>query len=111
MFALTSFRGRSLSAASQAGLVNNLNDGPARGLFPVLFISSGLSLNQAGIPAAVHPAVRGAGQLVARMLIQYAGLVIVATADSFQPWFIAAILLELGTAMVYPAPWEFTAVA
>ncbi|GAA4042154.1 hypothetical protein GCM10023063_30290 [Arthrobacter methylotrophus] len=57
VFALTSFKDRSLSAASQAGLVNNLNDGLAWGLFPILFVSSGLSLNQVGILAAVYPAV------------------------------------------------------
>lgn len=118
VFTLTSFKDRSLSAASQAGLVNNLNDGLAWGLFPILFVSSGLSLNQVGILAAVYPAVWGAGQLftgaasdrlgrkwliVAGMLVQAAGLAIVATADSFEPWLVAAVLLGLGTALVYPA--------
>ncbi|WP_104119265.1 MFS transporter [Arthrobacter sp. B1805] len=118
VFALTSFKDRSLSAASQAGLVNNLNDGLAWGLFPVLFIGSGLSLNQVGILAAVYPAVWGAGQLitgaasdkwgrkwliVAGMLVQAAGLATVAAAHTFGPWLFAAILLGLGTAMVYPA--------
>lgn len=118
VFALTSFKDRSLSAASQAGLVNNLNDGLAWGLFPVLFISSGLSLNHVGILAAVYPAVWGAGQLVtgaasdkwgrkwlivAGMLVQAAGLATVAAAHTFGPWLFAAILIGLGTAMVYPA--------
>ncbi|MUK03243.1 MFS transporter [Vibrio cholerae] len=118
VFALTSFKDRSLSAASQAGLVNNLNDGLAWGLFPVLFISSGLSLNQVGILAAVYPAVWGAGQLftgaasdrwgrkwliVAGMFVQATGLATVAAAHTFRPWLFAAILLGLGTAMVYPA--------
>ena len=118
VFTLTSFKDRSLSAASQAGLVNNLNDGLAWGLFPVLFVTSGLNLNQVGILAAVYPAVWGAGQLftgaasdrwgrkwfiVAGMIVQAAGLAIVAASHSFGAWLIAAVLLGLGTAMVYPA--------
>ncbi|MDQ0212024.1 MFS transporter [Arthrobacter bambusae] len=118
VFTLTSFKDRSLSAASQAGLVNNLNDGLAWGLFPVLFVTSGLSLNQVGILAAVYPAVWGAGQLVtgaasdrwgrkwlivAGMLVQATALGIVAAAHGFGLWFVAAVLLGLGTAMVYPA--------
>ena len=118
VFTLTSFKDRSLSAASQAGLVNNLNDGLAWGLFPVLFVSSGLNLNQVGTLAAVYPAVWGAGQLftgaasdrwgrkwfiVTGMIVQAAGLAIVASSHSFSPWLIAAVLLGLGTAMVYPA--------
>jgi MFS family permease len=118
VFTLTSFKDRSLSAASQAGLVNNLNDGLAWGLFPVLFVTSGLNLNQVGILAAVYPAVWGAGQLftgaasdrwgrkwfiVAGMIVQAAGLAIVAASHSFGAWLIAAVLLGFGTAMVYPA--------
>ena len=118
VFTLTSFKDRSLSAASQAGLVNNLNDGLAWGLFPVLFVISGLNLNQVGILAAVYPAVWGAGQLftgaasdrwgrkwfiVTGMIVQAAGLAIVAASHSFGAWLIAAVLLGLGTAMVYPA--------
>lgn len=118
IFTLTSFKDRSLSAASQAGLVNNLNDGLAWGLFPVLFVSSGLSLNQVGILAAVYPAVWGAGQLftgaasdrwgrkwfiTTGMLVQAAALAVTASAHSFGAWLGAAIVLGLGTAMVYPA--------
>ncbi|APX00425.1 MFS transporter [Arthrobacter sp. QXT-31] len=118
VFTLTSFKDRSLSAASQAGLVNNLNDGLAWGLFPVLFVNAGLNLNQVGILAAVYPAVWGAGQLftgaasdrwgrkwfiVTGMIVQAAGLAIVAAAHSFGPWLVAAVLLGTGTAMVYPA--------
>ena len=117
VFALTSFKDRSLSAVSQAGMVNNLNDGLAWGLFPVLFATSGLSLGQIGILAAVYPAVWGAGQLftgaasdrwgrkwliAAGMLVQAVGLAVVAAGHTFGPWLAAAVLLGLGTAMVYP---------
>ncbi|MGY3567921.1 MFS transporter [Sinomonas sp. RB5] len=117
VFTLTSFRDRSLSAVSQAGMVNNLNDGLAWGLFPVLFAAAGLSLGQIGILAAVYPAVWGAGQLftgaasdrwgrkwliAAGMAVQAAALAIIAAAHSFGPWLAAAVLLGLGTAMVYP---------
>ncbi len=117
VFTLTSFRDRSLAAVSQAGMVNNLNDGLAWGLLPVLFAGAGLSLGQIGILAAAYPAVWGAGQLftgaasdrwgrkwliVAGMLTQAVGLAIVATSRSFGPWLAAAVLLGLGTAMVYP---------
>src|SRR5262249_43493794 len=61
---LTSFRERALSAACQAGMVNNLNDGLAWGLFPILFAGHGLTVSQIGVLAAVYPAVWGAGQLV-----------------------------------------------
>lgn len=117
VFALTTFRDRSLSAASQAGLVNNLNDGLAWGLFPVMFLNAGLSLHQISILAAVYPATWGAAQLVtgaasdrwgrkwlitAGMLVQATALGIIAAVHSFGPWLAAATLLGLGTAMVYP---------
>src|SRR5204863_1757145 len=63
VFLLTSFREKALSAASQAGLVNNLNDGLAWGIFPILFTRHGLSVGQVGALAALYPAVWGAGQL------------------------------------------------
>ena len=117
VFTLTSFKDRSLSAASQAGLVNNLNDGLAWGLFPVLFAAAGLGLGEIGILAAVYPAVWGAGQLAtgalsdrygrkslitAGMLVQAAALGLVAIGTDFATWLGAVILLGAGTAMVYP---------
>ncbi|NUT71305.1 MFS transporter [Pseudarthrobacter sp. C4D7] len=117
VFTLTSFKDRSLSAASQAGLVNNLNDGLAWGLFPVLFAGAGLGLGQIGILAAAYPAAWGAAQLVtgaasdrwgrkwlitAGMLVQAVALGITATAHSFGPWLAAAVVLGIGTALVYP---------
>ncbi|KRE82176.1 MFS transporter [Arthrobacter sp. Soil763] len=117
VFTLTSFRDRSLSSVSQAGLVNNLNDGLAWGLFPVLFAAAGLSIAQIGILAAVYPAVWGAVQLVTGaasdrlgrkwliaggMFVQAVGLAAVAAGNGFGIWLTAAVLLGIGTAMVYP---------
>lgn len=113
----TSFTEPALSAASQAGLVNNLNDGLAWGLFPVLFAGAGLSVSRIGILAALYPAVWGLGQLVTGawsdrvgrksmiavgMVVQAVALAVIATADSFGWWAAAAVLLGAGTAMVYP---------
>ncbi|MDT0194500.1 MFS transporter [Arthrobacter sp. AB6] len=117
IFTLTSFRDKSLSSVSQAGMVNNLNDGLAWGLFPVLFAAAGLGLERIGILAAVYPAVWGAGQMVTGplsdrigrkpliaggMLVQAAALAMVAVGHDFGTWLAAAILLGAGTAMVYP---------
>jgi MFS family permease len=117
IFVLTSLRERALSACSQAGLVNNLNDGLAWGLLPLLFARGGLSVARVGVLAAVYPAVWGLGQLVTGplsdrlgrkplivggMLLQAAALAGTALAGAFLPWAASAILLGVGTAMVYP---------
>ncbi len=117
VFTLTSFREPALSSASQAGMVNNLNDGLAWGLFPVLFAAAGLSVARIGVLAALYPAVWGLGQLVTGalsdrvgrkplitggMLLQAAALALVASGESFAVWTSAAVLLGAGTAMVYP---------
>jgi MFS family permease len=113
----TSFREPALSSASQAGLVNNLNDGLAWGIFPVLFTSAGLTLGKTGIVVALYPAVWGLGQLAtgalsdrwgrktlitAGMLLQAAALAFTAGSDTFANWAIASAILGAGTAMVYP---------
>jgi MFS family permease len=113
----TSFREPALSACSQAGLVNNLNDGLAWGLLPLLFIRGGLPVAQIGLLAALYPAVWGLGQLITGplsdrlgrkplittgMLVQAVALAGTALADSLRPWAANAILLGIGTAMVYP---------
>jgi MFS family permease len=113
----TSFREPALSACSQAGLVNNLNDGLAWGLLPLLFVRGGLSVSQVGVLAALYPAVWGFGQLftgplsdrlgrkpliTGGMLLQALALAGTAVAGSFPPWAACAILLGVGTAMVYP---------
>jgi len=117
VFAETSLRNPSLAAASQAGLVNNLNDGMAWGLLPLVYAAAGLTVSQIGILAATYPAVWGLGQLstgalsdrvgrksmiVAGMLIQAAAIGGMALATSFALWTAAAIGLGVGTAMVYP---------
>jgi MFS family permease len=117
VFRLTSFGEPALSSVSQAGMVNNLNDGLAWGLFPVLFARAGLDTGTIGLLAAVYPAVWGLGQLAtgplsdrlgrkwliaAGMWLQAAALAWVAMADSAGPWFAAAALLGAGTALVYP---------
>ncbi len=117
VFVLTSFREKALSAASQAGLVNNLNDGLAWGLFPIFFARAGLSVGRIGVLAAVYPAVWGLGQLftgglsdrigrkpliVGGMLLQAVAIALVPATTGFGGWAAAAALLGAGTAMVYP---------
>lgn len=63
IFRLTSFRDKALSSCSQAGMVNNLNDGLAWGLFPVFFAAAGVSVGRIGVLAALYPAAWGLGQL------------------------------------------------
>ncbi len=117
VFTETSLRNPSLSAVSQAGLVNNLNDGMAWGLLPLVFAAAGLSVSRIGILAAAYPAVWGLGQLAtgaisdrvgrkwliaAGMWLQASAIALIAISDSFGPWLAAAIVLGMGTAMVYP---------
>jgi MFS family permease len=117
IFTLTSFREKALSAASQAGLVNNLNDGLAWGLFPIFFANDGMSVSRIGILAAIYPAVWGLGQLytgglsdrVGRkpliaggMFTQAAAIAWMAAVTGFWPWAFGAAALGAGTAMVYP---------
>jgi len=118
IFTLTSFNERALSAASQAGLVNNLNDGLAWGLYPILFATSGLGIARIGVLVALYPAVWGLGQMLtgwlsdhwgrkwlitAGMLLQAAGIAVVAATTGFTFWAVAAVLMGAGTALVYPA--------
>ncbi|MCI4676224.1 MFS transporter [Candidatus Mycolicibacterium alkanivorans] len=117
VFLQTSFREPALSSASQAGLVNNLNDGLAWGLFPLLFAGAGLPVGRIGVLAALYPAVWGAGQLFTGALsdrwgrkwmiafgmwLQAMALAGIAMSHSFAAWAAAAAALGAGTAMVYP---------
>ena len=117
VFVLTSFRERALSACSQAGLVNNLNDGLAWGIFPIYFARGGLSVGRIGVLVALYPAVWGLGQLITGglsdrigrkpfiaggMFVQAIAIGCIAATSGFVPWALGAILLGVGTAMVYP---------
>jgi len=117
VFLRTSFTDRNLSAASQAGLVNNLNDGMAWGLFPLFYAAAGLSLDRIGWLAALYPAVWGLSQLgtgalsdrlgrkwliAAGMWVQAGGIVLVVLSGGMPGFAAGAVLLGVGTAMVYP---------
>ncbi|VWB05706.1 MFS transporter [Burkholderia lata] len=118
VFMLTSFRNRNLFAASQAGMINNLNDGMSWGIFPLFFTTLGLGIERIGILKAVYPVVWGGcqivtgplsdrwgrkGLIVAGMWVQAAGLALTALTGQFRWWLVASVLLGLGTAMVYPS--------
>ena len=118
IFLLTSFGNRNLFAASQAGLVNNLNDGMSWGIFPLFFTAFGLGVERIGILKAIYPATWGIlqiatgplsdrwgrkGLIVAGMWIQSAGLFLTAATRQFEWWLVGSLLLGLGTAMVYPS--------
>ena len=117
VFWRTTLTDRNLSTISQAGLVNNLNDGMAWGLFPLLFAAANISLDRIGVLAAIYPATWGIVQLgtgalsdrIGRKWLISAGMWIQALAIGLMVlvqtfvWFAAgAVLLGIGTAMVYP---------
>ena len=117
IFWRTTLRDRDLSSVTQAGLVNNLNDGMAWGLFPLLFVAAGMDLSQVGILAAIYPATWGMAQLftgawsdrvgrkwliASGMWVQALGIALVVVAKSFSGFATGAVLLGIGTAMVYP---------
>ncbi len=114
---LTSWKDRALFAASQAGMVNNLNDGMVWGLVPIFLAGAGLSLEQVGIIAATYPGVWGLSQLLtgalsdrwgrkwpiaAGMWVQAVGIGLFVIGQGFWVWLMGAVLLGLGTALVYP---------
>ena len=117
IFWRTSLGDRTLSSVSQAGLVNNLNDGMAWGLFPLFFMAAGMSLKQVAWLAAIYPAVWGIGQLytgalsdrigrkgliVWGMWVQSMGIAILASSSTFAGFATGGVFLGAGTAMVYP---------
>jgi MFS family permease len=118
VFARTTYGDRNLFAASQAGLVNNLNAGMSWGVFPLFFANFGLGVERIGVLKAVYPAVWGTlqvatgplsdrwgrkGLIVWGMWIQAAGIFVTVVIQSFEWWLLGSVLLGLGTAMVYPA--------
>jgi MFS family permease len=117
IFWRTTLTDRDLSSVSQAGLVNNLNDGMAWGLFPLFFIAAGMNLEQIGTLAAVYPATWGIGQLftgawsdrvgrkwliASGMWVQAVGIAVVIMTSGFAGFATGGALLGIGTAMVYP---------
>ena len=117
VFWRTSFRDRNLSSVSQAGLVNNLNDGMAWGLFPLFFAAADMTLDQIGTLAAIYPGTWGIAQLVtgalsdhvgrkwliaSGMWVQAVGIVVIVLSSTFPGFAAGAALLGVGTAMVYP---------
>ena len=116
-FANTTWRRRDLFGITQAGLVKNLNDGLAWGIFPIFFASHGMDLDRIGILVAIYPMVWGSLQIasgwisdvigrspliVTGMLFQGGAICLTGLLTSFGPWAGAMVLLGLGTAMVYP---------
>lgn len=117
IFLLTSWKDRALFAASQAGMVNNLNDGMVWGLLPIFLFGKGLPIEQVGVIAATYPGVWGLGQLAtgalsdrwgrkwliaAGMWLQAVAIGLFLISQSFAVWLAGALLLGIGTAMVYP---------
>jgi MFS family permease len=117
VFWRTTLRDANLSSVSQAGLVNNLNDGMAWGLFPLVFAAAGLSLTQVGLLAASYPAAWSIVQLVTGALsdrigrkrlivwgmwMQAGGIAVVTVSHAFVGFVAGVVLLGVGTAMVYP---------
>lgn len=117
IFTRTSYRDPNLFSCSQAGMVNNLNDGMAWGLFPLFFAAAHLSVERIAILAAAYPAVWGICQLGTGALsdqvgrkwmitggiwVQAAGIFLIAATGTFAMWMAGVVLLGVGTAMVYP---------
>ena len=117
VFRRVTWSDRSLSAAAQAGLVNNLNDALAWGLLPIFLASQGLSIGRIGVVAAVYPGAWAVGQIgfgalsdrigrkgpiVVGMLVQAGAIALFPAVSSFVGWTVAALLMGVGTALVYP---------
>ncbi len=117
IFWLTSWKNKTLLSVSQAGMVNNINDGMVWGLVPILLIRAGLSVEQTALIAAAYPGVWSVSQLitgalsdhwgrkwmiVAGMWIQSGGIALFVIARGFWVWLVGAVLLGIGTALVYP---------
>lgn len=117
IFAETSFKNKTLSSITQAGMVNNLNDGMIWGLLPFLLFSLNFSIDKIGVLTAIYPSVWGIGQVFTGkladkyskkrllfwgMLLQGLGILLLPSLEQFQNFIMISILLGLGTAMVYP---------
>jgi MFS family permease len=117
IFLLTSWKNRTLFGVSQAGLVNNLNDGLAWGVFPLFFAAGGLSIAQIRLLAGIYPGVWGMtqlltgalsdrlgrkGMIVGGMMLQGVAIGLLLLVHGFAWWGVTMVLLGLGTTLVYP---------
>lgn len=113
----TTWKNKNLGSVTQAGLINNLNDGMAWGIFPILLATKGFSIGEIGIVTAIYPAVWGVGQLLTGrmadkfckkdmlyigMLLQAIALIVLVWANTMLHFIILSSVLGWGTAMVYP---------
>lgn len=117
VFVDTTWKNKNLGSVTQAGLVNNLNDGMVWGILPIILISQGFTLGEVGLVTAVYPAVWGIGQLITGkmadwfckkkmlfygMILQGTALLLLVWASSLSSYISLAAVLGWGTAMVYP---------
>ena len=117
IFRDTTWKNKNLGSVTQAGLINNLNDGMAWGIFPILLASKGFTIGEIGIVTAIYPAVWGIGQLFTGkmadkfckkdmlytgMLLQAIALIVLVFANTMVHFVLLSSILGWGTAMVYP---------
>jgi MFS family permease len=117
IFLFASWKNRSMFSASQAGLVNNLNDAMMWGVVPLFLTAAGLTFQEVGIIAAIYPGVWGTTQLLTGALsdrwgrkwliawgmwLQGGSIAMFVLWQGFWIWLTSSALLGLGTALVYP---------
>jgi MFS family permease len=117
IFVDTTFKNKTLSSVTQAGLINNLNDGMIWGLLPILLLSMQLDVAKIGLLTAIYPTVWGIGQLFTGrmsdiyskkkmlfwgMLLQGVAILAIAYSTSYMLLAVLSALLGFGTALVYP---------
>jgi MFS family permease len=117
VFWTTTFKDKTLSSVTQAGLVNNLNDGMIWGLLPILLLQLKLNNQNIGIITAIYPTFWGIGQLFTGkmsdiyskkkmlfwgMFVQGIAIVLLVFAKDFHILAILSAFLGIGTALVYP---------
>jgi len=113
----TTWKNKNLGSVTQAGLINNLNDGMAWGIFPILLATKGFTIGEIGIVTAIYPGVWSVGQLLTGkmadrfckkdmlytgMFLQAIALILLVWANTMLHFTILSSILGWGTAMVYP---------
>jgi MFS family permease len=117
IFIQTSWKNRQLGAVTQAGLINNLNDGMIWGLLPIILIRKNFGLVDIGIITSIYPAVWGLSQIITGkladlfskkmllfwgMLVQAIAIILLTAANSYTEMVLISTALGIGTALVYP---------